>query len=120
MKTIKYRKLVLFATCALSLTSAVYGQGPALNEITPDQLNLMPVPASVQSQTGRLPITGSFNVAVKDYADDRLRAGIGRMLTRLAGRTVMTLPAGLGADESTATLVVQCERPGEIVPSLNE
>src|SRR6266702_6763403 len=80
----------------------------------------MPVPAAVQIQTGRLPITISFKVAVKGYADDRLRAGIARMLTRLAGRTVLTLPADLAADESAATLVVQCERPGDIIPSLDE
>src|SRR5882762_5685424 len=118
MNTMKYKTLVLTATCTLSLAFSLRAQ--SAEGITPDQLNLMPVPALVQSQTGRLPITGSFNVAVKDYADDRLRAGIGRMLTRLAGRTVMTLPPGLAADESTATLVVQCERPGDIVPSVNE
>src|SRR6266852_6431544 len=120
MKTARYSELMLIATCALSLASAIYGQNSALNEITPSQLNLMPVPASVRPQTGRLPINGSFNVAVKDYADDRLRAGIARMLTRLAGRTVLTLPADLTADEGIATLVVQCERAGDIVPSLSE
>src|SRR5437763_3494365 len=88
--------------------------------IVPGQLNLMPVPASVQIQTGRLPIAGSFNVAVKNYTDDRLRAGITRMLARLAGRTVLTLPVDLATDEAAATLVVQCERAGEIIPSLNE
>src|SRR5216684_3169345 len=117
MKAVEFAKLTLIVTCTLSLASPVRAQGSGL---TSSHLNLMPVPASVQSQTGRLPINGSFNVAVKDYADDRLRAGIGRMLTRLAGRTVLTLPAGLAADENTATLVVQCERPGDIVPSVNE
>src|SRR5213594_1363644 len=101
MKTLKYTTLVLIGTYALSLAAAVYGQRPALNEIESTQLNLMPVPASVQIQTGRLPITGSFNVAVKNYTDDRLRGGIARMLTRLAGRTVLTLPAELAADEGT-------------------
>src|SRR5204862_1120734 len=88
--------------------------------IAPAQMNLMPVPASVQIQSGRLPITSSFKVAVKNYTDDRLRAGIDRMLRRLAGRTVLTLPADLATDEAAATLVVQCERAGEIIPSLNE
>jgi hexosaminidase len=120
MKTARYSELMLLATCALSLASTIYGQNTALNEVTSGQLNLMPVPASVQRQPGRLPINGSFKVAVKNYADDRLRAGIARMLTRLAGRTVLTLPADLAADESTATLVVQCERSGDIVPSLGE
>lgn len=120
MKTAKYTKLVLLLTYALSLACPLHAQGTAAEAIAPDQLNLMPVPASVQTQTGRLPITGSFNVAVKNYADDRMRAGIARMLTRLAGRTVLTLPADLATDESSATLVVQCERAGDPIPSLNE
>jgi hexosaminidase len=120
MKTAKYVKLVLLLTYALSLACPLHAQGTAAEAIAPDQLNLMPVPASVQTQTGRLPITGSFNVAVKNYADDRLRAGIARMLTRLAGRTVLTLPADLATDEDSATLVVQCERAGDPIPSLNE
>ena len=120
MKTDKYSKPALILAYFLSLASAAYGQAPALNDVVPVQLNLMPAPFSVETQTGRLAINSSFKVAVRGYADDRLRAGIARMLTRLAGRTVLTLPADLAADESAATLVVQCERPGEVIPSLDE
>src|SRR6266705_4030546 len=120
MRTAKYAEPALILTCILSLSSAAYSQGATLNSIAPVQLNLMPVPASVQIETGRLPINSTFKVAVKNYADDRLRAGIARMLKRLAGRTVLTLPADLAADESAATLVVQCERPSEVIPSLDE
>src|SRR5256714_492930 len=120
MKTIKHIDFLFAATGLLSLVSAVYAQNPTANMMAPAQMNLMPVPASVQIQTGRLPITSSFNVAVKNYTDDRLRAGIDRMLRRLAGRTVLTLPADLATDEGAAILVVQCERAGEIIPSLNE
>jgi len=111
---------MLMATCALSLASAIYGQNIALKRDRVRPIKSNAVPASVRPQSGRLPINGSFKVAVKDYADDRLRAGIARMLTRLAGRTVLTLPADLAADESTATLVVQCERAGDTIPSLSE
>ena len=120
MKTVKYANLVLAVTFALSLAFPLRAQLTVSGPIAPSQLNLMPAPASVKIQTGRLPINGSFKVAVKNFTDDRLRAGIARMLTRLAGRTVLTLPGELAADESTATLVVQCERAGDIVPSLNE
>src|SRR2546429_5076279 len=120
MKTVKYSKLVLILTYALTLTTPLKAQGPSAAATAPAQLNLMPVPSAMQAQAGRLPITASFNVAVKNYSDDRLRAGIGRMLNRLAGRTVLTLPTGLATDENTATLVVQCERAGETIPSLNE
>ena len=120
MKAVKYITLLLIGTYTLSLAFPLRVQGAAPEMIAPDQMNLMPVPASVQIQTGRLPITRSFNVAVKNYMDDRLRAGIARMVARLAGRTVLTLPSDLAADESTAALVVQCERAGDIVPSLSE
>src|SRR3989442_6304857 len=120
VKTSEYAKLALIATCVLNLAFPLRAQVTALASIVSGQMNLMPVPASVRTQPGRMPITGSFNVAVKNYTDDRLRAGIARMLMRLAGRTVLTLPPDLATDESTATLVIQCERAGEIIPSLDE
>jgi hexosaminidase len=120
MKTVKYTRLVLILTYALSLTAPLNAQSGSAEVMAPVELNLMPIPASVRTQPGRLPITAGFNVAVKNYADDRLRAGISRMLTRLAGRTVLTLPADLARDENTATLVIQCERAGDITPSLTE
>jgi hexosaminidase len=116
MKSLRYDRLLLITTYVLTLAFTLRAQVP----MTPAQLNLMPVPLSVQIQTGRLPITAKFNVAIKSYSDDRLRAGIARMLKRLSGRTVLTLPADLTMDESTATLVVQCERGGDQVPALGE
>jgi hexosaminidase len=74
----------------------------------------------VKLQPGRLAITNAFTVVTKGYADDRLRGGIARMIRRLAGRTVITLPLDLAVDENAATLVVQCERGGNAIPSLNE
>src|SRR5437588_13114325 len=120
MKTVKYANLVLAVTFALSLALPLRAQLTVSGPIAPSQLNLMPVPASVKIQTGRLPINGSDKVAVKIFTDDRLHASIARMLTRLAGRAVLTVPRDLAAEESTATIVVQCERAGDIVPSLNE
>lgn len=113
----KYTTLVLILTYAFNLHGLVQGQRPANGMI---ELNLMPVPASVQTQAGRLPITPNFNVMVKNYTDDRLRGGIARMRRRLAGRTVLSFPAEPATDESTATLVIQCERAGEAIPSLSE
>jgi hexosaminidase len=120
MKTANLTTLGLILTYAFSLPCPAQAQATAGEMITAGQLNLMPVPASVQIQAGRLPITSSFNVAIKNYADDRLRRGIARMLTRLAGRTVLSFSADLGADESAATLVIQSERAGDTVPSLGE
>lgn len=120
MKAAKHTILVLLLISVFNMPGLLQAQGTAGQMITASRLNLMPVPLSVQTQAGRLPITGSFNVALKNYADDRLRGGVARMLTRLARRTVLSFPAELASDESTAALVIQCERAGETVPSLNE
>jgi len=120
MKIAKHTILVLILTCAFNLPGDLQAQRAASEMIAAGQLTLMPVPASVQMQAGRLPITASFKVMVKSYADDRLRGGIARMLRRLAGRTVLSLAAEPATDESAATLVIRCERAGEAVPSLNE
>ncbi len=110
----------LLLTFASSIVSLVPAQGPTTVVTPPRQLALMPVPASVQLQTGRLAITNAFSVATRGYADDRLRSGIARMTRRLAGRTVLTLPLELATDANTSTLVIQCERAGAAIPSLNE
>ena len=120
MKTARHIILVLILTYAFNLPGDLKAQRAASEMVAAGQLTLMPVPASVQMQAGRLPITSSFKVMVKSYVDDRLRGGIARMLRRLAGRTVLSLAAEPVTDESAATLVIQCERAGEVVPSLNE
>lgn len=120
MKAAKHTILVLLVISVFNMPGLLQAQGTTGQMITASQLNLMPVPLSVETQAGRLPITGSFNVALKNYADDRLRGGVARMLRRLAGRTVLSFPAELASDETTAALVIQCERAGDTIPSLNE
>ena len=79
MKAAKHTILVLLLISVFNMPGLLRAEGTAGQMITPGQLNLMPVPLSVQTQAGRLPITGSFNVALKNYADDRLRGGVARM-----------------------------------------
>src|SRR6266436_6759570 len=119
MKAAKYTTLVLILTYAFNLPGLAQPSRASSEMTAVGQLNLMPVPASARMQAGRLPIASNFSVMVKNYTDERLRAGIRRMMTRLAGRTVLSFPAELATDESAA-LVIQCERAGEAVPSLSE
>ena len=119
MKTANYARLALLLTVVLGVVSAVSAQ-TSTAAATPGQLDLLPMPASVKLQPGRLAITNTFSVATKGHVDDRLRGSIARMTRRLAGRTVMTLPLGLAADETSATLVIQCERGGSAIPTLGE
>jgi len=120
MKTAKHIQPILLLTCALLVAAPLRAQDAKSPAMNPARLNLMPVPASVEMRPSRLAINGSFNVAIKGFADDRLRAGAARMIRRLAGRTVLTLPLDLATDESKAKLVVECERAGDLVPSLAE
>ena len=116
MKNANHLLLALILTFTLNVATPVVAQ----TTVTVSSLNLMPVPASVQLDNGRLPITSGFTVATKGHVDDRLRAGILRMTKRLAGRTVLTLPLELSTDENAATLVIQCSGPGATIPSLGE
>jgi len=109
----------LLLICLLTNVASLRAQTTPSGVAT-EKLNLMPIPSSVQVRAGRLTVDGNFKVATKDFADERLRAGIDRMLTRLKGRTVLSLSSELGTDEAMATLVIQCKAAGSAVPSVSE
>ncbi len=83
-------------------------------------LRLMPVPASVQLQTGRLNIDASFTVATEGFTDERLQGAIFRMARRLEGRTGFEFSRLAPADAKAARLVIQCQTAGKPVPALEE
>jgi len=82
--------------------------------------NLMPVPASLRFQPGRLVITPSFTVAVKGHNDARLQSAIGRAARRLEARTGLTFSRGLDNDAAKASLLIQCQSAGRSVPAVDE
>src|SRR5215475_13737511 len=82
--------------------------------------NLMPTPAEVHFQSGKLAVGASFSVAVRGHDDRRLEAGIARAVRRLEGRIGMELRRSLATDTGAATLVVECREAGRDVPSLDE
>ena len=86
----------------------------------PSSLALMPMPASVQVQAGRLNLDASFSIAVTGYSDARLEAAIERLQKRIAGRTGITLVPGLTKDAGVARLVIGCQAAGEHYPKLGE
>lgn len=108
--------LALLLTCALS----VRAQETAPTAATTLQHDLMPVPAAVQFQPGRLTINGAFQVAVKGYSDARLQAGIDRTIKRLEGRTGLEFAPVRSTDESGASFVIQCQSAGQAIPSVDE
>ena len=81
---------------------------------------LMPVPAAIKFQAGRLMIDASFRVATGGHTDARLEAAIHRAARRLEGRTGFTFSREGVSDSKTATLLIECLGPGFAVPSVRE
>ena len=82
--------------------------------------NLMPVPARVEFQDGRLALDKSFRVAVKNLGEDRLLPGIERALRRLEGRTGLEFAPYYTNDTGSAKLVIQAANMGKLIPSVDE
>lgn len=120
LKMARSTQLAFLLTYFLIIVPPLRAQDAKPPGLAPGDLQLMPIPASVQIRPGRLSVNSTFSVATKNYTDDRLRAGIARMMSRLAGRTVITLSSALVADESAATLVVQCQGAGSAIPAVRE
>jgi len=102
---------------ALTLTGLVFiltGLVLAQNQ-TP--LDLMPLPASVQTGSGQLPITQSFSVAVTGTQDASLDGGVERFRRQLSHLTGIPLRSKEG---STPTLTVHTERGRDAVQKLGE
>jgi hexosaminidase len=116
MKSRAYLFVILPLICATSAFAQTTGRAGW----AAPQHNLMPVPASVRFNPGRLPVSKSFNVAIKSQPDARLQSGIDRFLRRVEGRTVMELRRGSVNDATSATLVVESAEPGKAVPSVEE
>jgi hexosaminidase len=110
------KALLLFSLFVMT----VQAQTPDTETLRHSRRNLMPVPASVQFVDGRLPVSKTFAVSTKGYADERLKSGVERMLRRLEGRINTQLPRDLSIDPKTAALVIECESAGKAIPSVDE
>jgi hexosaminidase len=80
---------------------------------------LMPEPAQLSVETGRMELTESFTAVTDRFHDVRLDEAMGRYLIRLesqSGLQIATTPAR----GSAGTLTVTVDGPGETVQSLDE
>ncbi len=82
--------------------------------------NLMPQPAEISYEQGRLAIDGNFRLALIGYTERRLQGAATRFLHRLSAQTGIPLSDALQADASKATLVIQCDHAGEELQSVKE
>lgn len=111
------KTFILFAGAVFGITNL---SAQDLNALQGARRNLMPVPARVTWDDGRLPVTKTFTVAIKGQTDERLKAYIFRVTRRLDGRTIFELPRELSNDAATATLVIETAAAGNAVPKLGD
>jgi hexosaminidase len=99
------------------------GPFAAFSQENPPMMNLMPVPAKVSLDQGKLRITENFTIgALGERGDRTLKAAI-RFMTRLAGRTGLffkqDFPFEL-AKSNQAILLTRSDRPGRLEPGEDE
>jgi hexosaminidase len=100
----------LIVTAVFLLTTFVKAQSQP-------QVNLMPMPASVQPGTGHLPITQSFSVAVTGSHDASLDSEVQRFETQLSRQTGIPFRPKPGA---AVTLEIHADRGRQAVQKLGE
>ncbi|HET9309456.1 MAG TPA: beta-N-acetylhexosaminidase [Candidatus Sulfotelmatobacter sp.] len=81
------------------------------------QLNLMPMPASVQTGTGQLAITPTFSVAVTGSHDASLDSGVQRFVKQLSQQTGIPIRPKEGG---APTLQIHTDKGREAVQKLGE
>jgi hexosaminidase len=92
---------------------------PAMTTAQQPALNLMPLPANVQSGTGSLRVDSTFSVAFTGYTEPRLDRAGERFLRQLARQT--GLPLALKPSKTAkATLVIQTDHAGKEIQEVGE
>jgi len=86
----------------------------------PQQLNLMPMPASLQTKTGQLVIDPSFSVGMGGHSDPLLQHAVELFLDHLRRQTGMTALDMKIVDGAEAKLLIHCERPSKPEQELGE
>ena len=81
---------------------------------------LLPAPAKIAVEQGRLGWSGAFSVSTPGFHDARLNAAIYRALGALEGKTGTPLSKEIGTVATGATLVVDVRGAGETVQSPDE
>lgn len=109
----------LVATLVIILSFAVtpaFAQGVP-TALKQSGLNLMPWPAHISLQKGRLALTPQFDISVTGSPGDRVYAAANRVIQHLQHRTGIFLDqhrVTAKSDDPKADLVIRVKRPGEL------
>ena len=110
---------MIFANLA-TMSVASSQAAPAQSSAAGLANTLMPQPAQVSAQEGRLAITPSFTAATEHFRDARLDAAVTRSLVRIENRSGVFLPKAPQTNGAPATLVVSVDGPGGTIQSIDE
>ena len=92
---------------------------PGMTTAQQPALNLMPLPANVQSGAGSLKVDSTFSIAFTGNTEPRLERAGERFLRQLARQT--GLPLALKPSKTAmATLVIQTDRAGKEIQEVGE
>ena len=112
-------------TAAVILASLLTSAGASTQSSPPSQPpgfvnTLMPQPANLSTQEGRLTLAPSFAAAADRYRDARLDAAIARSLNRLSVRTGISFSTSPSANGTSSALTISVDGPGEALQSVDE
>jgi hexosaminidase len=111
------------AICSAFVSSAILVSSMHMHAQTPQPpfINtLMPVPAKLTTDQGSFTLNSSFTVAAPHFRDERLDAGIGRMLHRLEYQTGIPIAKDIQKDAAGVALVIDVQGAGEAIQSIDE
>ena len=83
------------------------------------QLDLMPMPRSVQLGIGRLVVTSSFSIAIDGYKNELLERAAQRLFLELSRQTGISMSGQL-VDRDKATLVIHADHASKPIQELGE
>jgi hexosaminidase len=112
VKKIHQRRRLLFLLFGIS----IFVSGACAQTANPPAL--MPLPAHMVLGEGRLPIDGTFSIALESFTDPRLVLATHRFLDRLSQETGIPLRSEASAGQ--AQLVIKTSGPSDAVQKLGE
>ena len=107
----------IFASSVLLVSSIQMSAQPAQTSFVN---TLMPQPAKLTAEPGEFVVAPSFTVAAPQFRDERLDAGISRMLHRLEYQTGVPIGKDIKRDPANAALVIDVRGAGEAIQSVDE
>jgi hexosaminidase len=115
-KELRFDLIVVFSILLLVLSC----QAAKKSDKALPQLHLMPWPAQIALESGKLRIPSGFRVVWEGYREPRLLGAVERFDQRIKGLTGISQSSAIGPDTVAHPLEIRCSDTGEEIQSLRE